>query len=395
MNPRRQVDMKGDSISIIIPVYNGEIYLERCLKSVIKQTYTNLEIIIINDGSTDCTSQICKAYESLDSRIVYIEQENHGVSYTRRRAIRMAKGKYIGFVDADDYIEENLYEKMVSEMADAQLLITGYRYQKREIYGAVPFGSYRTKEEKKYLYENMLLWKDTNQKGVYPSLWSKLFVANILKNVAEEVRKDLFIGEDADLLFRYLLLCDSVVVSSICLYNYEDNKASVMNSLNMDYLRNMTDLYQVLADEFAQTSYKESLIPKWNLWIWEMLQKTPQFMGWTFLKEPQTIRYICPFFNRLQGKKVILYGAGAVGKDYYRLCQKDEGMQVILWVDKNWECLQEDGWKVQPISDIHGKDYDLILIAVKDKEKAEEIKSQLQKLAIDASRILWKKPIQV
>lgn len=387
--------MERDKISIIIPVYNGEKYLERCLKSVINQTYTDLEIIIINDGSTDHTSQICRTYESMDSRIVYIEQDNHGVSYTRRKAIRLATGKYIGFVDADDYIEENLYEQMIPYMSKAQLLITGYKFQKKEIYGAVPFGLYQTKEEKKYLCENMLLWENTEQTGVYPSLWSKLFVADKLKKVAEETHRDLFIGEDADLSFRYILLCDKVFVSPICLYHYEDNKSSAMNSVNANYLWNMMNLYQVLTDEFVKTPYKESLIPKWNLWIWEMLQKTPRFMGWSFLEQPQMIRYVCPFFNRLHGKKIILYGAGAVGKDYYKLCKKDSGMQLVLWVDRNWECLQEEGWNVHPVSCIPEKDYDVILIAVKDKERAEEIKMQLQELEINVSRILWEKPIQV
>lgn len=102
--------MKKDLISIIIPVYNVQDYVEKCIKSVIKQTYENLEIIIVNDGSTDKSGEICKKYEKIDNRIKIIEKENGGVSSARNIGLKIAKGKYIGFVDPDDYIDKDMYE---------------------------------------------------------------------------------------------------------------------------------------------------------------------------------------------------------------------------------------------------------------------------------------------
>ena len=93
-------------VSIILPIYNAEKYLERCLESIITQTYANIEIILINDGSTDNSINIIKEYAIKDSRIIIIDKENEGVSVARNIGILKARGKYICFVDADDYIRE-------------------------------------------------------------------------------------------------------------------------------------------------------------------------------------------------------------------------------------------------------------------------------------------------
>ena len=102
-----------DLVSIVIPVYNAEKYIERCINSILKQTYTNFELIIVNDGSIDDTSALCYQYVHIDSRIKLISQKNNGVSKARNRGINNAKGRYILFIDADDYIEteyiQNLY----------------------------------------------------------------------------------------------------------------------------------------------------------------------------------------------------------------------------------------------------------------------------------------------
>lgn len=96
--------MEKKLISIIVPVYNAEKYLQKCLDSILEQTYQNLEIIIVNDGSTDNSGQICQEYEKKDSRIIYIEKENGGVSDTRNTGLDRMTGSYVTFVDSDDWV---------------------------------------------------------------------------------------------------------------------------------------------------------------------------------------------------------------------------------------------------------------------------------------------------
>ena len=117
--------MKSDLISIIVPVYKVEKYIDECIKSIINQTYTNLEIILIDDGSPDNCGKICDEYAKNDKRIKVIHQKNMGQSVARNVGLEYAKGDYIGFVDSDDYIKNNMFEvlhnNLVSYNADISI----------------------------------------------------------------------------------------------------------------------------------------------------------------------------------------------------------------------------------------------------------------------------------
>ena len=104
--------MEKSLISIIVPVYNVEQYVKCCVESIIQQTYKNLEIILVNDGSTDNSGYICDDLAKNDNRLRVIHQENKGLSAARNSGMSIAKGKYIGFVDSDDYINVRMYEKL-------------------------------------------------------------------------------------------------------------------------------------------------------------------------------------------------------------------------------------------------------------------------------------------
>ena len=117
----------NETISIIIPVYNVEKYLNKCLNSVIEQTYKNIEVILIDDGSTDNSGKICDEYAKNDIRIKIIHQQNGGVSTARNNGLEHATGKYITFVDSDDYIEKEMIETMAKKIMkkNADIVICG------------------------------------------------------------------------------------------------------------------------------------------------------------------------------------------------------------------------------------------------------------------------------
>ena len=116
-------------ISIIMPVYNAEKYLNRSIESIMNQTYNNIEIILVNDGSTDNSLEICTSYQEKDNRIKLINQANKGVSFARNKGIDEATGDYIMFIDSDDYVEKNMIEDMVSKITedDIDLVISGIK----------------------------------------------------------------------------------------------------------------------------------------------------------------------------------------------------------------------------------------------------------------------------
>ena len=127
-------NLSSPLISIIIPVYNVEKYFENCIKSVQNQSYRNIEIIIINDGSTDSTKELCEYYSKNDKRIIVINQKNMGVSAARNAGIKYSNGQYISFVDGDDYIDFDMYEKLVyfAQKYKSDYTITGFKYEKIE-----------------------------------------------------------------------------------------------------------------------------------------------------------------------------------------------------------------------------------------------------------------------
>ena len=112
------MELEVELISVIVPVYNVELYLERCINSIINQTYQNLEIILIDDGSTDRSGEICDEYKKKDMRINVIHKQNGGSSSARNCGLEIAKGEYIGFVDSDDYIASDMYALLHQHMRD-------------------------------------------------------------------------------------------------------------------------------------------------------------------------------------------------------------------------------------------------------------------------------------
>ena len=122
------------TISVIVPVYNVEEYLPRCLESILGQTYRDLQVILVDDGSTDGSSRLCAEFAERDPRIECIRISNSGVSAARNRGLEAAKGRWIGFVDADDYIEAGFYETLVTHLthSDKQIVCCGVRAEDTE-----------------------------------------------------------------------------------------------------------------------------------------------------------------------------------------------------------------------------------------------------------------------
>lgn len=158
--------MNNIKISVIIPVYNVSLYLSQCLENIIHQTYENLEIICVNDGSTDTSSEILNKYAKKDNRITIISQKNSGQSASRNNGIKKATGDYIHFLDSDDYIPLNYYEKMIKSLGntDADIVCSGFYFEKHPRESINFKDSYiytnpQDKIEKTYAYKYMYVWR--------------------------------------------------------------------------------------------------------------------------------------------------------------------------------------------------------------------------------------------
>lgn len=211
-------------VSIIVPVYKVEKYLSRCIESIINQTYKNIEIILVDDGSPDKCPIICDDFAKQDQRIRVIHKINGGVSDARNVGIKESSGKYICFVDGDDYLSSFFCEKTIkeAEMNNCDIVITD-------------FYTFRDNKaiETHSLVSDRIINKDMSayfcgDVNTHRAIWATLFKSSIIKNIQFE--KDLKIAEDFLFLLRSLKVANNITYLKECLYYYYINNDSIMNS---------------------------------------------------------------------------------------------------------------------------------------------------------------------
>lgn len=210
-------------VSIIIPVYNVEKYLDECLNSVLNQTFQNIEVLLIDDGSTDTSLDICREWGRRDSRIVICHQENSGVSSARNKGIDIAKGDYILFVDADDYVDETYVQSLYEKLDLADVVICGYS-RVAECQRPILL------DEEGFLKREDLFFHTVCTNIVHGSSWNKIFRQKILRENHIRFRENIAVGEDLVFVVEYLQYCSSYYYVNRALYFYRKNKQSAMNN---------------------------------------------------------------------------------------------------------------------------------------------------------------------
>ena len=211
-------------ISIIVPVYNVEKYIKECIESILCQTYTNFELILIDDGSKDKSGQICDEYAKRDNRIIVIHKQNEGLSKTRNRGIDIAKGSYISFIDSDDYVEKNFLEELyhLIKENDTQVAQCGF----------VNIGEDRTKSKQENDMVNVYTGKQMIV-DIYTMLWipntvvwNKLYKSELVKQIKF---KENVIHEDEFFSWKVFYAIDKVAVTKRQLYHYRKVEQSITN----------------------------------------------------------------------------------------------------------------------------------------------------------------------
>ena len=232
-----------DKITVIVPVYNVESYLRKCLDSIIAQTYKNIEIVVVNDGSTDASGEICKEFAEIDHRIIYIEQENAGLSAARNTGLENMSGDYVTFVDSDDWIEqdylETLYKKIVEYQAD---IAVGNYYSFNESEGMFYFhilgDSYYEK-----VYDNVSIFENLYESQEMKSFalisaWGKLYKAGLFEKLRFDIGK---LGEDGYLNQKIYLLAEKIVYIHKGIYSYRIRNNSLSRTWTEKWMHALVD----------------------------------------------------------------------------------------------------------------------------------------------------------
>ncbi|MFS9292238.1 glycosyltransferase [Streptococcus mitis] len=233
----------NEKITVIVPVYNVEHYLDKCLDSLINQTYKNLEIIVINDGSTDNSGIICQEYAQKDNRIIYIEKENGGQSEARNMGLDRMTGSYVTFVDSDDWVEPNyvevLYKKLLEYCAD---IAVGNYYSYNEQEGIFYFHIFGNSYYEK-VYDNVSIFENFYESEHMKNfalicVGGKLYKADLFRELRFEVGK---LGEDGYLNQKIYLLAEKTIYLNAGLYAYRQREGSSSRSWTEKWMHALVD----------------------------------------------------------------------------------------------------------------------------------------------------------
>lgn len=221
-------------ISIIVPIYNVESYVNKCIDSILNQTYKNIEIILVDDGSSDGCGAICDEYANQDKRIIIVHQDNKGLSGARNAALDIAKGDYILFVDGDDWIEHNTCELLLKNAIEQQADLVSFGYNK--VFSTVNRESFviDTPGIKSKVYVmRQLIWHGWKISDV---VWNKIYSRNLFDGIRFPLGRQ---NEDLGTLYRLIHNAHTIYMSNDVLYNYTQREGSITK--NNNYYREHED----------------------------------------------------------------------------------------------------------------------------------------------------------
>lgn len=246
-------------VSIIIPAYNEEKRIGKCIESLQNQTLKEIEIIIIDDGSKDNTFNVCNQYAKNDSRIKIIKKNNEGQGIARNIGINQAKGKYVGFVDADDYVEKTMYQKLYEKCekynADTCMMIyrsNGSCFKGKEIF--------QDEEVKEIIILDMLGSKaeDVEERKIGISACTKIYKLDIIKNnQIKFISERTVFSEDTTFNIEFLMHSNKVALLNEKLYIYVNNEESYTHRYNVGYLERVKNMYDYIVNNLYKNNMND------------------------------------------------------------------------------------------------------------------------------------------
>ena len=225
-------------LSVIVPVYNTEKYLRECIDSILAQTFTDFELILVDDGSTDGSGAICDEYAGKDSWIQVIHQENGGVTRARKAAMQVATGSWISFIDSDDWIDPAMFDTMLEKASTSasQIVICDGIIEYEDRCQVAPSladeGIYNKTGMVEKIYPNMIMDTEKRCPGIAGWLCNKLFDKKLLETVFWSIDDSYIYSEDALCSYAALLECDKIYILRMPFYHYRQHAASAVHQYN-------------------------------------------------------------------------------------------------------------------------------------------------------------------
>lgn len=379
--------MNKPLISVIVPIYMIDRYVGICVESIISQTYKNLEIILVDDGGRDRCPEICDLYKKKDARIKVVHKPNGGLVSSRKAGLQESNGKYISYVDGDDWIGPDFIEGLytAASTSNADIVCAGFTRdlfsKSASFLNVVPLGIYEG-EKLENLWKNMISTGSYYRPGISTYVWNKLFKRDILLEPQSLVDNRISIGEDGAVTYPALLKCKTVAVIDNVDYHYRQREDSMLKQ---------STGYSV---EAQKLKYLYDYLSSWSLNTYPELglrkQVTDYVLSIALMRSGGRLVYddYSTFDNSYFGKNVVVYSAGTFGQQLVNRFRETQHCNLVAWLDDDyWEyrrcCLDVD-----PVESISSLSYDYVLIATVDGVVAEKIVRRLSDFGVSKEKML-------
>lgn len=373
-------------LSVIVPVYNVEEYLPQCLESVCVQAGNEIEIIIIDDGSTDHSKDICDEFKEKYPEVKVIHKKNGGLVSARKEGLFCAKGKYITFVDGDDWIDSDWYQKLLIAIKDYHADIISYGCMEeydgfnRPLINHAAVGFYAgdklelLKRHAIIKEDEYVLWQ------ILPHLWNKLIKRDLLADKLNKVDNEITYGEDAACVFPCIWDSESILLLEDMPYHYRQRN----DSMSKCYQEIENNSFEKIRYCLENTNYT-------NDFVKEEIDLYMYFLYFVrqYSKVANKNMVLFPFPEIREKDSVVIYGAGGFGKSIYVYNQKNECVNIVGVVDRKGEQCSNEMFSVQKVETICEMEYKYIVIAILNESVCRQIKEQLVQTGIEPNKILY------
>ena len=388
--------MSKELLSVIVPIYNVEDYLEQCIDSILQQTYTYLDILLVDDGSTDKSGEICDAYAEKDKRIRVIHKENGGLLAARITGVEQAMSEYVTFVDSDDWIMPQMYEKLMGIMMQEKVdLVTSgcvRYYQDRESYINIDDyeEGYYDKEAIEHIIVPKMLWNGKYKWALDPSMCLKIFKKNLLWNIYKPMMGEkVYYGEDTLTIYPYILSINSLYCThNVFYYHRQRPKDSIPAYVrDEDYYNKVHEVYLFLKTEFEKEKQADDLLKQLDVFYMRSVLLRSLIIN-AVTKGMSRTMHLFPANYVKKHARIVLYGAGVVGQQYYEQVDRTNYCEVVAWVDKDEK---KHNHMVSPVDSVKELNYDYIVIALSSEQIRREVRDELVSKGIAETKIVWEK----
>ena len=375
------------TVSIIVPIYNVEAELRKCVSSILAQTYKDIEVILVDDGSPDNCGAICDEFACKDARIVVIHKENGGLVNARKSGLERSTGRFISYVDGDDWIEEDFIQNLIDcqQKYNVDIVAAGFSKDIGDISdehaNVIPSGLYDKQRMIAEVYPRMICAGPYFYFGVCSYVWNKLFKKELLYDCQMAVDPRISIGEDTSVVYSVLLKSNSLYISDNASYHYYQKAFSMLKSMGslekekekIGWLNNyLVNSLKDTPSEYNMTGQIERYIDSLRI------------IRYGETKDPSQNR----FFNVDSATRVAIFNSGIVGQNIYSIYTTKKIAPITGWFDKDAVFYQAHGLNVKDFDEIPNTEFDKIIIANLDEKSILSALKILEKFKIDPHKII-------